>query len=89
MAREWLLSQNRIGRKFFAQAHKAVMGRTHGHYPAPLQALEVIQLGLDMEWSKGLTQSPSIWRAGYEPGRAPADLHIYATQALKKEHGGR
>jgi 3-hydroxyacyl-CoA dehydrogenase/enoyl-CoA hydratase/3-hydroxybutyryl-CoA epimerase len=40
------LEKNLIGRAIvFSQAKKAVMKKTHGHYPAPLRALEVVKKG--------------------------------------------
>ena len=45
----WLLEGNPLGRGFvFQQARKKVLARTHGHYPAPLKALEVVRRGLTM-----------------------------------------
>lgn len=46
-----LLERNPIGRGVvFSQARKQVLERTGGHYPAPLRALEVVEIGV----SKGL-----------------------------------
>ena len=51
----WLLEGNAVGRALvFHQARKKVMGRTHGHYPAPLKALEVIRRGWGMTIEKAL-----------------------------------
>lgn len=45
----WLLEGNSLGRALvFQQARKKVLARSHGHYPAPLKALEVIRRGLTM-----------------------------------------
>ena len=38
----------------FSKARKAVLGQTHGHYPAPLKALEVIEHGLSNGIERGL-----------------------------------
>jgi len=41
-----ILEKNPLGRALvFNQAKKAVMKKTHGHYPAPLRALKVIKKG--------------------------------------------
>ncbi len=49
----WLLEGNPLGRAIvFQQARKKVLARTHGHYPAPLKALEVIRRGFRMKLEK-------------------------------------
>lgn len=43
-----LLEGNPLGRKIvFDQARKKTLEATHGHYPAPLRALEVIKISVD------------------------------------------
>ncbi len=50
-----LLEKNPLGRAIvFSQAKKAVMKKTHGHYPAPLRALEVIKKGYGKSLKVGL-----------------------------------
>jgi 3-hydroxyacyl-CoA dehydrogenase / enoyl-CoA hydratase / 3-hydroxybutyryl-CoA epimerase len=50
-----LLEKNPLGRAVvFSQAKKAVMKKTHGHYPAPLRALEVIKKGYGKSLKVGL-----------------------------------
>jgi 3-hydroxyacyl-CoA dehydrogenase/enoyl-CoA hydratase/3-hydroxybutyryl-CoA epimerase len=39
---------------FYRQARQAVMARTHGHYPAPLRALEAIESGFERGLAVGL-----------------------------------
>jgi 3-hydroxyacyl-CoA dehydrogenase/enoyl-CoA hydratase/3-hydroxybutyryl-CoA epimerase len=38
----------------YGRARDAVMARTHGHYPAPLRALEAIEIGLEKGMAAGL-----------------------------------
>ena len=38
----------------FGKARKAVLSQTHGHYPAPLKALDVIEYGMSNGIEKGL-----------------------------------
>lgn len=50
-----LLEKNPIGRAIvFSQAKKAVLKKTHGHYPAPLRALDVIKKGYGKSLDVGL-----------------------------------
>ena len=50
-----LLEKNPLGRAVvFSQAKKAVMRKTHGHYPAPLRALKVIKKGYGKSLKVGL-----------------------------------
>ena len=47
--------QTPIGRQLmYRQARQSVLERTHGHYPAPLKALEAVQLGLERGMAAGL-----------------------------------
>ncbi len=51
----WLLEGNPLGRKVvFGQARKTVMARSHGHYPAPLKALDVVRRSWKMPFQKAL-----------------------------------
>jgi 3-hydroxyacyl-CoA dehydrogenase/enoyl-CoA hydratase/3-hydroxybutyryl-CoA epimerase len=44
--RDRLLGGNPLGRRlFFGAARKRTLARTHGHYPAPIRALEAIETG--------------------------------------------
>jgi 3-hydroxyacyl-CoA dehydrogenase/enoyl-CoA hydratase/3-hydroxybutyryl-CoA epimerase len=89
LAREWLLSQNRIGRKMvFSQARKAVMSRTQGHYPAPLQALQVVQVGLEHGMEQGLdAEARTFGDLVMSPVARQLIFMFHATQALKKDSG--
>jgi 3-hydroxyacyl-CoA dehydrogenase/enoyl-CoA hydratase/3-hydroxybutyryl-CoA epimerase len=60
-----LLEKNPLGRKIvFDQARKKTLEQTHGHYPAPLRAIEVVRVGVE--------DGP---RAGFEAeARAAAEL---------------
>lgn len=49
-----LLEKNPLGRRvIFSRARKDVLKKTHGHYPAPLKALEAVKAGVD-SYEKGL-----------------------------------
>jgi 3-hydroxyacyl-CoA dehydrogenase/enoyl-CoA hydratase/3-hydroxybutyryl-CoA epimerase len=70
--RELLLERNPLGRKvLFEQARKRTLEETHGNYPAPLRAIEVVRVGVE--------QGPA---AGFEAeARAIAEL---GTSAVSK-----
>ena len=83
------LEENPVGRKLlFQQAHKRLLSKTRGHYPAPERALEAIRVG----YEKGLAD-------GYEAeSLAVGDLCVseqaarlieifFASNALKKDSG--
>src|SRR5438045_9645860 len=40
----------------FGKARKAVLAKTHGHYPAPLKAIEVMEYGLSAGEEEGLVR---------------------------------
>jgi 3-hydroxyacyl-CoA dehydrogenase/enoyl-CoA hydratase/3-hydroxybutyryl-CoA epimerase len=53
--KELLLENNPFSRRvLFDQARKRVLGRTRGHYPAPLRAVEVIRVGVEQGEGAGL-----------------------------------
>jgi len=59
-----LLERNPLGRKLlFDQARKRTLAETHGNYPAPLRAIEVIRIGIEQGRSAGLEAEA---RAGAE-----------------------
>jgi 3-hydroxyacyl-CoA dehydrogenase / enoyl-CoA hydratase / 3-hydroxybutyryl-CoA epimerase len=87
--KEMLLEKNPVGRKIlFDQARKKTLETTHGHYPAPLRAIEVVKVGIE--------DGP---RAGFDAeARAVAELatsrtaknliHVFRlTEDAKKETG--
>jgi 3-hydroxyacyl-CoA dehydrogenase/enoyl-CoA hydratase/3-hydroxybutyryl-CoA epimerase len=87
--KELLLEKNPVGRKIlFDQARKKTLETTHGHYPAPLRAIEVVKVGIE----DGV-------RAGFDAeARAVAELatsrtaknliHVFRlTEDAKKETG--
>jgi 3-hydroxyacyl-CoA dehydrogenase/enoyl-CoA hydratase/3-hydroxybutyryl-CoA epimerase len=87
--KELLLEKNPVGRKIlFDQARKKTLETTHGHYPAPLRAIEVVKVGIE-----------DGARAGFDAeARAVAELatsrtaknliHVFRlTEDAKKETG--
>ena len=87
--KELFLEKNPLGRKVvFDQARKKTLEQTHGHYPAPLRAIEVVRLGIE-----------DGRRAGFDAeARALADLatsrtsknlvHVFhLTEEAKREAG--
>ncbi len=84
-----LLDGNPLGRRLvYRAAERAVLKRTHGNYPAPLAALDVVRIGLEQGE-----------RAGFDAERrrfgalAVSDVSrrlvqiFFATTALKKDDG--
>ena len=54
-AGDLLLAGNPVGRSVvFSKARKSVLENTHGHYPAPLAALDAIRTGYDRGFKSGL-----------------------------------
>lgn len=59
---DFLLEKNRVGRNFIRKKAQAnILKKTHGHYPAPLKALEIIYECLD----RGLTDGLKIESEGF------------------------
>ena len=52
---KFYIEGNPVARKLiFSQARKAVLKQTHGHYPAPLKAIEVMDAGMSGGVERGL-----------------------------------
>lgn len=59
---EKLLEKNFLGRKLLlGKARKTVLAHTHGHYPAPLTAIDAIGYGLDHGIRKGLAEERGLF----------------------------
>jgi 3-hydroxyacyl-CoA dehydrogenase / enoyl-CoA hydratase / 3-hydroxybutyryl-CoA epimerase len=57
-----LLAGNPIGRSVvFRKARESVLEKTHGHYPAPLAALEAIRAGYDRGFKSGLNMEAKLF----------------------------
>ncbi len=81
-----LVDRNPVGRHVvLAQARKAMLKQTGGHFPAPSLSLEVIAIGLSRGVTAGLLAESSAFArlAGTEPCAALLGLYD-ATQASKK-----
>ncbi len=52
---KFYIEGNPLTRRFiFAKARKSVMQQTHGHYPAPLKAIDVMEYGMSAGVERGL-----------------------------------
>ncbi len=83
------LEENFLGREvLFRQARKAVLGKTKGHYPAPLRALEAIEHGYQKGFAKGLEKEAQLFGqlAVSDVARRLMEI-FFATTALKKDNG--
>jgi 3-hydroxyacyl-CoA dehydrogenase/enoyl-CoA hydratase/3-hydroxybutyryl-CoA epimerase len=84
-----LLEDNPLGRAVvFRQARERVLARTRGHYPAPLAALEVVQLGYARGVEAGLREEARRFGelAAGDVSRQLVSI-FFATTALKKDPG--
>ena len=61
-ASDILLAGNPIGRSVvFRKARESVVEKTHGHYPAPLAALDAIRMGYDRGFKSGLNLEAKLF----------------------------
>lgn len=61
-ASDILLAGNPLGRSVvFRKARESVLEKTHGHYPAPLAALDAIRMGYDRGFKSGLNLEASLF----------------------------
>lgn len=84
-----LLDENPLGRAVvFRQAREQTLARTHGHYPAPLAALEAVRAGYVGGRSRGLeTEARLFGEAAVSDVSKQLVFLFFATNALKKDPG--
>ncbi len=84
-----LLDANPIGRAVvFRQAREQTLARTHGHYPAPLAALEAVRAGYVGPRARGYETEARLFGAAAVSGVAKQLMFIFfASNALKKDPG--
>ncbi len=84
-----LLEKNPLGRAIvFRQAKKMVWQRTHGHYPAPLKAIQSIKKGYSQTLTKGLEIEARLFSQLIGSPISNNLINIYQwTEAIKKENG--
>ena len=83
------LEDNPVGRKIlFQQARKALLAKTHGHYPAPERALEAVRIGVEKGAEEGYRAEANFFGelVVSEVSRRLVEI-FFATQALKKDTG--
>lgn len=84
-----LLEHNPVGRSVvFKKARESVMEKTHGHYPAPIAALDAVQAGYARGFQGGLGEEARLFgeMAVTRVSRQLVFL-FFASNALKKDPG--
>jgi 3-hydroxyacyl-CoA dehydrogenase/enoyl-CoA hydratase/3-hydroxybutyryl-CoA epimerase len=84
-----LLEHNPVGRGVvFKKARASVMEKTHGHYPAPLAALDAVQAGYSGGFENGLREESRLFgqMAVTDVSRELVFL-FFASNSLKKDPG--
>ena len=84
-----LLEHNPFGRAVvFRKARESVLEKTHGHYPAPLAALDAIRMGYEKGFDRGLLEEARLFgqMAVTDVSRQLVFL-FFASNALKKDPG--
>jgi 3-hydroxyacyl-CoA dehydrogenase/enoyl-CoA hydratase/3-hydroxybutyryl-CoA epimerase len=83
------LEKNALGRRLVCrQARKAVRAKTGGHYPAPLQAIDAVEYGLDHGQAAGLAHEAKLFGALAHSEAAQRLMELFFAQtALRKDPG--
>jgi 3-hydroxyacyl-CoA dehydrogenase/enoyl-CoA hydratase/3-hydroxybutyryl-CoA epimerase len=83
------LDGNPIGRSVvYRKARQTVLESTHGHYPAPLAAIEVVKHGMSSGITKGLQEEAKVFgRMALTPQSKELVFLFFATTSLKKDFG--
>lgn len=87
----FILDRTAAGRRLvYRAARKQVLKKTGGHYPAPLAALEAVQVGLEQGITAGLAEEHRAFGelAVGDVSRKLVQI-FFATTALKKDDGVR
>jgi 3-hydroxyacyl-CoA dehydrogenase/enoyl-CoA hydratase/3-hydroxybutyryl-CoA epimerase len=84
-----LLDANALGRAVvFRQAREQTLARTHGHYPAPLWAIDAVRTGYLHGRTRGLEAEARLFGAAAASDVAKELIFLFfATNALKKDPG--
>jgi len=84
-----LLEHNPIGRGLvFKKARQSVLEKTHGHYPAPLAALEAVQAGYAQGIDHGLSEESRLFgEVAMTAVSRQLVFLFFASNALKKDPG--
>jgi 3-hydroxyacyl-CoA dehydrogenase/enoyl-CoA hydratase/3-hydroxybutyryl-CoA epimerase len=83
------LEENPVGRRIlFQQARKALLAKTHGHYPAPEKALEAVRAGVEKGPEEGYRTEANLFGELLvgDVSRRLVEI-FFATQELKKDSG--
>src|SRR5438132_5838784 len=83
------LEENPVGRRIlFQQARKALLAKTHGHYPAPEKALEAVRIGVEKGADEGYRAEANLFGelVVSDVSRRLVEI-FFATQSLKKDPG--
>ena len=83
------LEENPVGRRIlFQQARKALLSKTHGHYPAPERALEAVRIGIEKGAEEGYrTEAQQFGELVVSEVSKQLVEIFFATQSLKKDTG--
>jgi len=83
------LDGNPLGRAVvYRKAREGVLEKTHGHYPAPLAAIEVVKYGLAHGMEKGLNEEARVFgQMALTPESRELVFLFFATTSLKKDMG--
>lgn len=86
---ELALARNPAGRRvLFDQARKQLLSKTKGNYPAPEKILDVVRVGLEKGFRKGLEAEATAFGELCVSHEAAELMNLFfATQALKKSTG--
>jgi 3-hydroxyacyl-CoA dehydrogenase/enoyl-CoA hydratase/3-hydroxybutyryl-CoA epimerase len=84
-----LLENNPLGRSVvFRKAREGVMSRTHGHYPAPLAAIDAVRTGYEKGRDAGFREEARLFgEMAMTPESRELIFLFFATTALKKDPG--
>ena len=83
-----LAEQTPPGRQLiYRQARKTVLDKTHGHYPAPLEALEAVEIGLEQGMAAGLeAEARAFGELAVSDTAKNLIWLLLATQRQKRHH---
>ena len=82
------LSERLLRPVIFSKARSTVREKTHGHYPAPLAAIDVVEKGTATSLEKGLElEAKAFGELSVSPVSRALVSVFFATQEIKKDAG--
>lgn len=85
---QWVENLPGMRAVIFRKAREGVMGKTHGLYPAPLRALDVVERGIDRSLAEGLALEARAFGELSVTPESRSLVHVFFAKTGAENHPG-